>query len=796
MRKGLFTAAILAGGLVFSLVGCGGNNQPVDKHTYTISIDNKAELQAEWLSDDASRNINLTITKDGKEENATAAVNKGEVTFTVSDESVVRVQGRQATPVGPGSATITAKYGKASDDVAVTITYSDPHGKSEDDPLTVAEAVALTQTLDSGAMTVVDYYTSGVVSSCDGYDSGYGNITFDIVDSLTDTSKFVRCYRVKPIKDATYDVTKIDRGSEVLIKGKLQNYNGNLPEYPAGSEILSATEGLKPQIIPTNVAGALAAAQALADNTSSFDKYEITGYITAVKSGSGFYMSDTKGAVEPSQDQFLVYYKGEMPADATVNAKVKVLAKLKHYVSTSTAGAYAYETAGNAPEQYTLLEAGDPAEIPEVYMNVETPVVGTKYRLGVKTSGRGDKGDLYLTGKKSGNFIETDHEFDKAPQFELVEVTDSRGDPKYNVKVTYNDNSTKFLNVTVSGDYNNYSFDDEAKTAYIFNSAAKTLYVELGGHTTASKDGTYYLGTYGTNVNVSASLASYIEGDNASKVDVSQFPIHFCTKGEKPQPVELTGVEVSPKTSNVDLQGTTQAKSVTLTAKPLPENAELGDVTWESSDELVTVAAGVVSIPADYVAEGGEAKSVTITAKAGKFSDAATITVKNTGVPAQATTDNITPEFTGLPVPASGEGATYADWSGKTGTSGAVYAGNSAISGDKYGDPVGLLQLRYDTSKADKRAGVWTTATGGKLVSVTIKCNAKTTDNREFLVFASNTAYSAIADVADASAAVATLKKTSTELVLTYTFEADYTFICVRTKSGAAYLDSIDISWK
>ena len=375
MRKGLFASAILAGGLVFSLVGCGGSSKPVDKSVYTITIDNKEEMQAEWLSDAASRSLSLTITKDGVEQNATQAINKGEITFEY-DEAVVRVQGRQVSPVAEGTTTLTAKYGKASDEVNLTITYSDPHGKSADDPLTVAEAIAVCEATGE-TETNIDYYTHGYVFNCAGYDATYENITFDICDNLNDTSKFVRCYRVVAIDQAPYDVTKIDYGSEVLVCGHLVNYKSNTPEYPQGSKILTATEGLQPQTITATVAEALAVAKALPANNTSFDKYEITGYITNIKAGSGFYMSDTKGAVTPTNEDFLVYYgTNALPEGATLNAKVKVLAKLKHYVSSSNPDNYAYETGGSQPEAFTLLEAGDtPVEATEVNVTQALAVI-------------------------------------------------------------------------------------------------------------------------------------------------------------------------------------------------------------------------------------------------------------------------------------------------------------------------------------------------------------------------------------------------------------------------------------
>ena len=113
-------------------------------------------------------------------------------------------------------------------------------------------------------------------------------------------------YRVKLKGGKKVTEKDIWVGAEVIAKVKIVNYNNNTPETDAGGEIVSAT-GEKPEIKThvVSVAEALAAAKALADNTTSVDKYTITGYIVSVDA-NGLYLSDTKGAVAASKDNFLV----------------------------------------------------------------------------------------------------------------------------------------------------------------------------------------------------------------------------------------------------------------------------------------------------------------------------------------------------------------------------------------------------------------------------------------------------------------------------------------------------------
>lgn len=370
MRKGLFASTLLAtvGMLFGAVVGC-----TPKAVVYTCSINNKTELEAEWLSDAPGRAMALTITKNGEEQNALEAISDGDLTFTTSDEAVAIVVGKNITPVGEGSATITANYFGAVDSVTVTITKADTHGKSVDDPLTVAEAIAICKETGTTS-TTIEYFVAGQVSAVTGeYDDDYGNMSFKIVDAVGDTES-VTCYRVKPGEGI--DPTIIGPKSQVIVSGTLVNYNGNTPEINAGGTIHSATAGEKGQVIEATVSEALQATILLPDNESSLDIYVITGYVIAF-SGTDFYLADEKGAREATQDDFLVY-GWKTPAgedEITLNAKVKVTATLKHYVSTSTAGKYAYET--NKPTSVEILEPGDAAIVHEVtYAEAETVFAG------------------------------------------------------------------------------------------------------------------------------------------------------------------------------------------------------------------------------------------------------------------------------------------------------------------------------------------------------------------------------------------------------------------------------------
>lgn len=141
-------------------------------------------------------------------------------------------------------------------------------------------------------------------------------------------------------------------------------------------------------------------------------------------------------------------------------------------------------------------------------------------------------------------------------------------------------------------------------------------------------------------------------------------------------------------------------------------------------------------------------------------------------------TDKLNLGFTGVSA-----GTNYETWSNKTGTSGAVYAGNSA--GDK-----SSIQLRSNNSNS----GIVTTKSAGIATKITVEWNSETADGRTLDIYGKNTAYTAATDLYDSNAGtkLGSIKKgTSTEL----TISGDYEYIGLRSNSGAMYLTSISIEW-
>ncbi len=154
---------------------------------------------------------------------------------------------------------------------------------------------------------------------------------------------------------------------------------------------------------------------------------------------------------------------------------------------------------------------------------------------------------------------------------------------------------------------------------------------------------------------------------------------------------------------------------------------------------------------------------------------------KRTPGESETTTDVLDNATTGV-----GNVNTYTSWSGKTETSNAVYAGKSA--GDYE-----TIQLRSNYGDC----GIITTASGGsRIQKVTVEWNSNTADDRTLDIYGKNTAYTAVTDLYDIDKQGTKLGSivngTSTKLTIT----GDYTYIGLRSKSGAMYLNSITIDWE
>ena len=137
-------------------------------------------------------------------------------------------------------------------------------------------------------------------------------------------------------------------------------------------------------------------------------------------------------------------------------------------------------------------------------------------------------------------------------------------------------------------------------------------------------------------------------------------------------------------------------------------------------------------------------------------------------------------------------GSSYTSWSNLSLTSDAVYAGNNAGGND-------AIQLRSSTSSGSSvHSGIVSTTSGGKVKKITVVWNSNTADDRTLDIYGKNSAYSSVENLYGSSSSNQgtklgnIVKGTSTVLTVT----GDYTYVGLRSNSGAMYFDQISIDWE
>ena len=201
-------------------------------------------------------------------------------------------------------------------------------------------------------------------------------------------------------------------------------------------------------------------------------------------------------------------------------------------------------------------------------------------------------------------------------------------------------------------------------------------------------------------------------------------------------------------------------------------------ITWYNDDDTTVLKTD--SVAYDETPEYGEAPTKTssdndhyyifawtpsVTKVTGDASYTANFQLRSK----HATTDTLTRETTEV----ANSSTTYTSWSGKTGASGAVYAGKSA--GDK-----DSIQLN-----ASSPNGIVTTSSGGKVAKVEVTWNSNTINGRTLEIYGKTSAYNSAADLYNENNKGTLLGTivygTSAEL----TIDGDYTFIGLRYYMGS-----------
>lgn len=173
---------------------------------------------------------------------------------------------------------------------------------TESNPYTVAQALAAAGELAEGEQSTNEVYISGIISRVTNYNSNYKSITYYISDDGTSTGEF-EVYGGLGLEGADFNaITDLAAGDEVVVKGYLKNYNGQLEVYQ-NNELVSISYATRYTITVASVENGTITASATtagAQGEVSLTATPATGYqfnawaVTNASTGAVITVTDNK----------------------------------------------------------------------------------------------------------------------------------------------------------------------------------------------------------------------------------------------------------------------------------------------------------------------------------------------------------------------------------------------------------------------------------------------------------------------------------------------------------------------
>ena len=222
-------------------------------------------------------------------------------------------------------------------------------------PMSPNQANVIAGTLEKGQTSEEDYYIKGKIASIKyEFSAQYGTATFFIsADGQNDFT--FQCYSVYYLENKPWveGDTQIKVGDEVIICGKVVNYNGNTPETASKKAYIYSLNGKTkeeggndnpdPWVNTINVTEALAIISDLADGKTTAEEYIVNGIVSAVDEISVDYGNATFDIVDNANDQsaLKVFRAKDAEGQKITNAElvkvgdeVVVQGKLQKYVKS------------------------------------------------------------------------------------------------------------------------------------------------------------------------------------------------------------------------------------------------------------------------------------------------------------------------------------------------------------------------------------------------------------------------------------------------------------------------------
>lgn len=230
-------------------------------------------------------------------------VKDGEIVFVDEGDAYILANTAYLNVASGSSSTLTiGKISSASSSIPGT--QENPEDKmnhgTATDPISVADAIANAKAIGTEA-SAKDFYVKGKISSIKfEYSAKYGTATYNISDDGSTGTEFT-VYGSYYFDNKSWQEgqTQIAVGDEVVVCGKIINYNGNTPEFADKKNYLVSLNGKtssevvpveNPEdkmdhgtaVSPINVADAIADAIAIGTKASTNDFY-VKGKISSIK---------------------------------------------------------------------------------------------------------------------------------------------------------------------------------------------------------------------------------------------------------------------------------------------------------------------------------------------------------------------------------------------------------------------------------------------------------------------------------------------------------------------------------
>lgn len=321
------------------------------KDVYDINFANLSDIVAEWHVGDADRVLQLEATKNGEAVNVPQLLNS-EIFVTSSNTDVLGTVGLVLKAVSAGEAKLKVDYHGTTLEAELNILpvrtcidkYGTVHAGTEADPLDYADAMKIGADMKAAAKSTDedDIYIKGVVKSWyhfPGERAGNDEATSWFIEGAEGDTNLFEMYKITKADGKTLTDEDIWIGAEVVIKGQIGYYNSQL-ETTKGTFVKVTGGATRPEVathqvgVNTKNTGALAVGATLADGDTTWDKYEITGYVVnnlGGKEGAWNYMIADSATETASNKMFEIYgHKTQL----NYKAKVVVHSRIKNYHGT------------------------------------------------------------------------------------------------------------------------------------------------------------------------------------------------------------------------------------------------------------------------------------------------------------------------------------------------------------------------------------------------------------------------------------------------------------------------------